>query len=368
MAPPIHRISNPWDQDFQPYTAIIDVRSPAEFAEDHIPGAVNFPVLDNEERAIVGTIYKQRSPFEARKIGAALVSKNIGRHLEAHFLDQPKGFHPLIYCWRGGQRSNSFATVLSQIGWQTTLLVGGYKTYRDYVRRSLDTLGQNLSLRILCGYTGSAKTKLLQALKQDNFQVLDLEAIAAHRGSLLGQMWTDAPQAQPSQKWFESLLLEKLKTFDPARPIWVESESNTVGNIHLPKSLWENMGRSPVVEVVLPLAERVQLLMAEYPHLIEQPEILKQLLGHLTAKYGKRQIQAWYTLIDRQQWPEFVGAILQEHYDPTYRRSLPHHFQTPQKTIHLENLTPQSIKTFIAAIAHFEPESPQKKSPDNGDK
>ncbi|WP_024544507.1 tRNA 2-selenouridine(34) synthase MnmH [Picosynechococcus sp. NKBG15041c] len=355
MAPPIHSTDNPWDSDFRGYTQIIDVRSPAEFAEDHIPGAVNFPVLSNEERAIVGTIYKQRSPFEARKIGAALVSKNIGHHLEHHFLDQPKTFHPLIYCWRGGQRSNSFATVLSQIGWQTTLLTGGYKTYRDYVRQSLDELGQNLSLRILCGYTGSAKTKLLQALHQEHFQVLDLEAIACHRGSLLGQMWTETPQAQPSQKWFESQLLAKLKTFDPARPIWVESESKTVGNVHLPKTLWENMGRSPVVEVALPLAERVELLMAEYPHLIEQPAILKQLLGHLSAKYGKRKIQAWYDLIDGQQWPEFVSAILQEHYDPTYRQSLPRHFQMPQKTILLENLAPQSIKRFIEAIACFEP-------------
>lgn len=354
MAPPIYSTSNPWDQNFQSYTAIIDVRSPAEFVEDHIPGAVNFPVLDNEERALVGTIYKQRSPFEARKIGAALVSKNIGRHLESHFLDQPKSFHPLIYCWRGGQRSNSFATVLSQIGWQTTLLVGGYKTYRNYVQQSLDHLSLKLPLRILCGYTGSAKTKLLQILKQENFQVLDLEALASHRGSLLGQMWTETPQAQPSQKWFESQLLAQLKTFDLTRPIWVESESKTIGNVHLPKSLWENMGRSPVVEVVLPLAERVQLLMAEYPHLIEKPEILKQLLSYLTPRYGKQKIQTWYDLIDTQQWPAFVSAILEEHYDPTYRRSLPYHFQASQQTIHLENLKPANIQSFIKAIAQFE--------------
>ncbi len=350
MAPPIHSTTNPWDQDFQPYTNIIDVRSPAEFAEDHIPGAVNFPVLSNEERALVGTIYTQRSPFEARKIGAALVSKNIGRHLETHFLEKPKEFHPLIYCWRGGQRSHSFATVLSQIGWQTTLLSGGYKTYRQYVRQALAQFGATLSLRVLCGYTGSAKTKLLQALQAEQFQVLDLEALAAHRGSLLGQMWQTTPQQQPAQKWFESQLVAQLKTFDPGQPIWVESESKTIGKIHVPKSLWENMGRSPVVEVVLPMAERVKLLIAEYPHLIEHPATLKQLLSHLVPKYGKRKIQAWYDLIDAQQWPEFVEVILEEHYDPTYRRSLPRHFRQPQKTIHLDGLNPADIQRFIQTL------------------
>ncbi|NJN74697.1 MAG: tRNA 2-selenouridine(34) synthase MnmH, partial [Limnothrix sp. RL_2_0] len=321
-----------------------------EFLEDHIPGAVNFPVLDNDERAKVGTIYKQVSPFEARKIGAAIVSKNIAQHLQKYFLDKPKSYHPLIYCWRGGQRSNSFAHILNQIGWQTTLIQGGYKTYRKHVRETLEGLPKNLSYKILCGYTGSAKTYLLQKMAESGLQVLDLESLANHRGSLLGQVWQEKPTPQPAQKWFESQLFLTLQTFDPQQPIWVESESNAIGKVNVPKSLWEQMRRSPCYEVELPTSERVQWLIAEYPHLIKYPEELKRLLSYLIPNHGKKKVETWFELIDAENWPEFVTVILEEHYDPAYRRSLPNHFSEPIKILGLENLQPDTIQKFIAQL------------------
>ena len=162
------------------FDTIIDVRSPSEFAEDHIPGAINCPVLDDEERIRVGTLYKQVSPFEARKVGAVLVSRNIARHIETHFLSKPKGWKPLIYCWRGGQRSGSMTVVFGQIGWAARRLEGGYKNFRQRVLEDLDTLPSALDFRILCGPTGSGKTALLDALAAAGEPVLDLEGLAAH--------------------------------------------------------------------------------------------------------------------------------------------------------------------------------------------
>lgn len=189
------------------FSDVIDVRSPAEFADDRIPGAINLPVLDDAERVRVGTIYKQVSPFEARKVGAALVSRNIARHIDDHFVRQGKDYRPLVYCWRGGQRSGSLATVLSQIGFRVTVLQGGYKTYRGEVMDRLRDLPKRFDFRILAGATGSAKTRVLRALDAAGGQVLDLEDLACHRGSLLGPE-PDAPQ--PAQRLFESLLHHRL--------------------------------------------------------------------------------------------------------------------------------------------------------------
>jgi tRNA 2-selenouridine synthase len=189
------------------FSEVVDVRSPAEFAEDHIPGAINRPVLNDAERERVGTIYKQVNPFEARKLGAALVSRNIARHIDEHFVGKGKDYRPLVYCWRGGQRSGSLALVLNQIGFRVSVLHGGYKTYRGEVMDGLRDLPKRFDFRILAGATGSGKTRVLRALAEAGGQVLDLEAIACHRGSLLGSE-PDAPQ--PAQRWFESQLHQQL--------------------------------------------------------------------------------------------------------------------------------------------------------------
>ncbi|AFY55130.1 tRNA 2-selenouridine synthase [Rivularia sp. PCC 7116] len=332
------------------YSEIIDVRSSSEFAEDCIPGAVNLPVLNDAERAEVGTIYKQLSPFQARKIGAALVSKNISQHLEEHFVNKEKNYQPLIYCWRGGQRSASLATVLSQIGWRVTLLEGGYKTYRSYVRQQLDSLPRKLNYRILCGLTGSGKTHILEKMRRRGFQILDLEALANHRGSLLGEQWRGKVSPQPTQKYFDSKLLQALQSFDRYETVWVESESSKIGEVHLPKSLWKEMKQSSCVEIQLPLDARVEYLLAEYPHLINNPEILKAKLEKLKSNCGWKKISQWYRMINNQDWASFVKDILQSHYDPTYRKSMQLNFNQVEKVVCLNDLSPSSIDNCLDSL------------------
>lgn len=309
----------PWQEN---YSEIIDVRSENEFVEDSIPGAINLPVLNNEERAKVGTIYKQISPFEARKIGAALVSKNISHHLNNHFANKDKNYAPLIYCWRGGQRSNSLALVLAQIGWRVAVLEGGYQTYRAYVRQQLATLPLQFNYKILRGLTGTGKTHILHQLSQRGEQILDLEKLANHRGSLLGQEWKKNLVSQPSQKKFESLLLKELQQFESHKIVWVESESNKIGEIYLPLTLWEQMKQASCVEIQLPITARIEWLLQEYPHLVNNPEILKGKLKLLKNRYGRKKIEQWFNLIDEEKLRDLIQDLLENHYDPSYQRSL----------------------------------------------
>ncbi len=334
----------PWKET---YSEIIDVRSPAEFAEDCIPGSINLPVLSNLERAEVGTIYKQ-SPFTARKKGAALVAKNLSQHLIDHFESKDKNYRPLVYCWRGGQRSNSMALVLSQVGWQVTVLEGGYKTYRAYVRQQLEQFPTQFTYKILCGLTGTGKTHILQQLSQrTGQQVLDLEALANHRGSLLGEEWTNKPLSQPTQKQFESLLLQQLQSFNPSLPVWVESESNKIGQVHLPPSLWQKMKQASCTEIQLPLEARVQFLLASYPHLVDNPEILKAKLQLLKPRYGKDKINQWEQLINGGLWQEFVQDLLQCHYDPSYTQSIERDFAKVERTFSIEELSDRTIANLL---------------------
>ena len=216
------------------FGAVIDARSPAEFAEDHLPGAVNWPVLGDAERKLVGTEYKQVSAFEASKRGAALVAKNIAAHIERDVMHQAKTWQPLVYCWRGGQRSGSMAWFLDQMGFRTHVLEGGYKAFRAAVMAELETLPLRLQFNVVCGRTGSGKTRLLGALHDAGAQVLDLEALASHRGSVLGML---PGRPQPSQKAFETAVWNALRHFDAARPVWVESESKKIGNLRVPEAL-----------------------------------------------------------------------------------------------------------------------------------
>jgi tRNA 2-selenouridine synthase len=328
--------ATPWHQT---YSEIIDVRSEDEFREDHIPGAINLPVLNNQERQQVGTLYKQVSAFTGRKIGAALVSQNIARYLRQHFASKDKDYAPLIYCWRGGQRSHSLALVLSQIGWQVTVLEGGYKTYRAHVRQQLDSLAAKFTYKILCGFTGTGKTQILRQLAIHGAQVLDLEQLAHHQGSVLGQLWDTQPQPQPTQKFFESLLVEKLQQFALSRPIWLESESNKIGRIHLPKTLWQQMKRSPCIEIQLPLKSRVELLLKAYPHFQQHPEQLKNKLRLLRYRYGWEQIKKWESLIDGREWEVLVSDLITYYYDPAYSRSLAKIWQSIEKTLTFSNLS-----------------------------
>lgn len=304
------------------FDEIIDVRTPLEFAEDHIPGAVNFPVLSNEERVRVGTLHKQ-SAFEAKKIGAALIARNIASHIEQHWLDKPKNWHPLIYCWRGGQRSGSMTHILRSVGFAAERLEGGYKNYRQHVLEQLATLPARYSYRVICGMTGSGKSRLLVALEQAGAQVLDLEALANHRGSVLGEM-PDKPQ--PAQKGFDSEVLSKLQSFDPSQPVFVESESKKVGALHVPDALIAEMWQSPCLRLEATTELRVALLLDDYRHFLTEPALLQQQLAKLRGMYSNEQLDAWKAMHDAGLWHEFVADMLVKHYDPAYTRSINSHF------------------------------------------
>jgi len=305
------------------FDAIIDVRSPSEFAEDHIPGAINCPVLDDDERARVGTLYKQVNSFEAKKVGAALVARNIGRHIDAAFRDKPRDWKPLVYCWRGGNRSGSMAHVLARIGWPAVQLDGGYKEYRRHVNAELTELPKRFSYRVLCGTTGSGKSRLLQVMARMGAQVLDLERLAAHRGSVLGNL---PSEPQPSQKAFESSVWHALRHLDPARPVFVESESKKVGSVRVPEALMECMRASPCVVLDLPQERRVQLLMEDYAHFVDAPDSLNRQLDCLVALHGREKIDRWHAMANGGQIAPLVGELLVDHYDPAYNRSIHRNF------------------------------------------
>lgn len=301
------------------FAELIDVRSPGEFAEDHVPGAINLPVLNDAERERVGTLYKQVSSFEAKKVGAALVSRNIAQHLESHLADKPKSYSPLVYCWRGGSRSGSLTHILQQIGFAAIQLEGGYKAYRRHVVAELARQPSQFAYQVVAGPTGSGKSRLLHALANEGAQVLDLEALAAHRGSLLGAL---PDQAQPSQKNFESAIWFALARFDPDRPVFVESESKKIGALRVPDALIAAMRTSPCIRLEVPLAARVQLLTEDYAHFLSDPETINRQLGYLAPLRGSDLVAAWQSLAIRQAWPQLVAALLEQHYDPAYLKSL----------------------------------------------
>lgn len=315
MSPPITRTKTWLDR---PYDMIIDVRSEGEFAEDHIPGAVSMPVLNDHQRDEIGTMYKQIGPFEAKRRGAAMVARNIAAHIDTGLGDAPRDFSPLVYCWRGGQRSGAMARILSEIGWKVTVVEGGYKTYRKAVLDGLDTIPPLLNVIMLRGRTGTAKTRILRAAIDAGAQVIDLEGLANHRGSLLGP---EPGYPQPSQRQFESRLFAVMQALDPDRPVFIEAESNKIGELHIPGALWHRMRDAPALQVVAPLAARVKFLLADYDHIVVEPERLKPLLSWVVTRIGHDRVEAWRACIDAGDWTGFVTRVLEDHYDPAYDRS-----------------------------------------------
>lgn len=299
------------------FDTVIDVRSPAEFAEDHLPGAINLPVLDNKERARVGTIYVQQSPFLARKLGAALVFRNAANHIEHSLSHHEGGWKPLVYCWRGGQRSGSFTWMLQQIGWRADVVEGGYRTYRRLVNAYLydDPLPHRLVA--LDGYTGTAKTEILEQLKVRGVQVLDLEGLANHRGSLLGER----PGGQPSQKAFESALAGELCALDPARPVVVEAESSKIGSLILPPSLWGALRAAPRIRITASIEARTAYLVNAYDDILSDRDRLRDRLSPLRFHRGHAVVDGWLALIEADDKPALTRALMEQHYDPAYDKS-----------------------------------------------
>lgn len=326
------------------FDTIIDVRSEGEFALDHLPGAINCPVLNNEERIRVGTLYKQVGSFEAKKVGAPLVAANIARHIETLFADKPREWKPLVYCWRGGNRSGSMALIFAKIGWPVVQLEGGYKAYRAQVSVALENPPQ-VDFRVICGTTGSGKSRLLETLERVGAQVLDLERLAAHRGSVLGHL---PHEPQPTQKMFESQIWDKLRHFDPNRPVFVESESKKVGNLRVPDAVMARMRASPCIAVNLSRPNRVRLLMEDYQHFARNADALNGQLDHLVQLHGRAKIDAWHALANAGAMPELVDQLLVEHYDPAYLRSIDRNFTqyAQAQVLELNDIAPED---FVAA-------------------
>ena len=310
---PKHKKIKRWNS--KKYDTIIDVRSPSEFEIDHIVGAINCPILYDDERQKVGTIYKQISSFKAKIIGSSLSAKNIAFHIEKEFLEKKGSWKPLIYCWRGGQRSKAFSIVLSEVGWRTYQLSGGYKEYRNDIIKYLDNIGMKLKIILISGKTGSAKTKILHSIRDQGAQILDLEGLARHKGSLLGAI---PNLKQPSQKFFESLLFYEINKLNLKKNIFIEAESSKVGNVHIPKSIWSNMILSKRIEVVADVNTRAKFLIDDYQYMCKNPILIKPMIKGLKTRLSNNLIDSWEKLIDEKKWFELTKSFLQNHYDTSY--------------------------------------------------
>ena len=317
---PEAKVSTPLSlEDLLGFDEILDARSPSEFEDDHLPGAVNVPVLDDAERERVGTIYKQQSAFEAKRVGAPIAARNIAAFIETRFADRPRNWRPLVYCWRGGGRSGSMVHLLRQVGWDARRLEGGYKAFRRQVAADLEVLPQRFRYHVICGATGSGKSRLLEALGDAGAQVLDLEVLAQHRGSVLG----DLPnEPQPTQKRFETEIWERLSRFDAKRPVYVESESKKVGNLRVPDELIQRMRAARCFRLEAAEEVRVALLMEDYAHFVASPAALMAKLELLRDLHGAERIAQWEGHLARGAWHPLVRDLLENHYDPAYRKSL----------------------------------------------
>lgn len=326
-----------------PFDEIIDVRSPAEYAEDHVPGAINLPALDNDERAVVGTIYTQEDPFKARKIGAALVAQNAARHLQGELADRAGGWRPLVYCWRGGQRSGSFTSILQQIGWRADTVKGGYKSYRRLVVQALYAETVPHRVVLIDGGTGTAKTRVLELLAEAGAQVIDLEGMANHRGSLFGGMG-----AQPSQKMFESRLAMALAGADPATPLFLEAESNKVGDLLIPPSLWKAMQTAPRITLIAPLQARAAYTARTYADVTRDSARLAHTLNALRPYHSAKQIEAWHQMAAQGDFQALAADLIAVHYDPRYQKKVA--ARAGDTELQLKALDDDSLRALVPQI------------------
>ncbi|MBV1868762.1 MAG: tRNA 2-selenouridine(34) synthase MnmH [Marinosulfonomonas sp.] len=328
------------------YDDVIDVRSPSEFAEDHVPGAISLPVLDNDERAKVGTLYKTDA-FAAKITGAALVARNAAAHLEASLADKPGGWRPLVYCWRGGQRSGSFATILQQIGWRADVIEGGYRAYRRLVAEAMYDAPLPHSLIVLEGHTGTAKTDILKCLQVRGTQMLDLEGLANHRGSVFGAM----QGGQPSQKAFEGALAAAMLALDPARPVVVEAESSKIGNLLIPPTIWKAMLVAPRIRVTAPLQARARYLATAYADIVGDGAVLGRILETLVQFQGKERVAHWHELAGDGAFETLACELMEHHYDPRYAKSGERNDAARLGEVVSDTLTPEALDRVAGEVA-----------------
>ena len=345
--PRIETLADVTPQSLAEFDDVIDVRSPAEFTEDHIPGAINLPVLSDAERAEVGTVYVQDSRFRARRLGASLVTNNISQHLAGQLAQKPAGYRPLIYCWRGGMRSNAMATILSAVGWRVGVVAGGYQTWRRSTVAGLRETPTLFNIVLLDGQTGSAKTEILKLLAQRGVQTLDLEAAAHHRGSVFGNL---TGQPQPCQKLFESQILYELLGFDADKPIVVEAESSLIGKCCLPNRLLKSMRAAPRIEISAEPAARARYLVETYKDLVASSDRLQQAIEALRPFHSREQIEQWLQLASQGEFETLAASLTERHYDPLYTRQRKRRHDAPIETIALSELSQPHLECAAQTI------------------
>lgn len=327
------------------FDLVIDARSPREFAEDHLPGAINLPVVFDEEYAEVGTTHRT-DPMRAYQIGVAYSLKNIARHLELPFFRTSRRMSILVYCFRGGKRSKLWADALETIGYKVERLPAGWKGYRNWVRQTLDEVPKHMQFKVLSGPTGCGKTRLLLALREAGAQVIDLEALASHRGSIIGAI---PGRAQPSQKLFDSLLLAEIDPLDLAKPVWIESESKRIGRVQLPAALFHRMHGGRLFAVETPMPERIAMWRHEYPHFERDPVGLVAQLSHLKGLLSSTTLEKWVSMAERRDIDGLFESIMRDYYDPAYLRSTKKNYVQTEYSIKIQLETLDS--TYLANVA-----------------
>jgi len=323
------------------FDEVIDVRSPTEFQQDRLPSAINLPVLNDQERHLIGTQYKNEGSYHARKKGSTIISQNISQLIEQHFQLKELGYKPLIYCWRGGQRSGSLAEVCRQIGWQTSVLKGGYKSYRKLVYDYLYTSRLPFKIILLSGHSGTAKTETLKLLSGMGTQVLNLEELANHKGSIFGGIGMN----QPSQKMFESQLAGQLVKFDTTKPVLIEAESQKIGRLFIPPSLWQTMKKSKRIMMSATIEDRSAYTVTTYQEIIQSTDGLVDLVERLSPYHSRKCLDNWIQLAKAGEYQELATQLMINHYDPRYGGdSYIDHIKMP-------DLAPNTIKVAAQKLA-----------------
>jgi len=334
---------------FEDYDLIIDARSEREYAEDHIPGAINLPVVNNDEYAEVGTLHRT-DKMRAYLIGVSYSLKNISHYLDTVIASRPRQGKILVYCFRGGKRSRLWFDALDTIGFKVDRLPSGWKGYRRWVNEQLATLPCDFQYLVLSGPTGCGKTRLLYQLEAAGAQVLDLEEIASHRGSVIGAI-PDVPQ--PTQKFFDSLLQQKLRTFSRNRPVWVEAESKKIGNVQLPPALLETMhAKGTLIRVNAPMAQRVVLWREDYRHFEQDPDAFVSRLAFLRSHVGGKEFELWQEMAKLRQIPELFERVMVAHYDPAYARSTQRAYAAlaDAPAVELSDVSPEGLRVIAQQL------------------